>query len=195
MKDRIRKYRKKYGLSQSELGEKLGVSGKTVSSWEVGNSEPKMGMIERLAEVFNVSKSDIIDGEYIVANTINIPLYEDIACGELSLLEENIIDIITLPSNILSNDKEYFANYAKGNSMIDRGINDGDLLFFEKTNILENGQVGAFCYENEATCKVFRKTNNGIVLMPANNNFEPIFVTNDNFRIVGKLVYKLSKEY
>lgn len=49
---------------------------------------------------------------------------------------------------------EYFAQYAKGESMKDAGINDGDLLIFERTDKVDDGVIGCFCDEdNVATCK------------------------------------------
>ncbi len=203
-KDRLKEIRIKNGLTQTDLAKTCNVTRGIISHYESGTRKPSFEMLELIADVFNVDM-DYLLGKSNIENAhindrsnqidlIKIPLYEDIACGEFALLDEDIIDMITLPSTILNKNKEYFANYAKGDSMIDRGIKEGDLLFFEKTNTLENGQVGAFCYEDEATCKVYRSTSNGIVLMPANDKYEPIFVTNNNFRVIGKLVYKLSKE-
>ena len=60
--ENIKKFRLAYNMEQKELADKLHVSSKTVSSWECGRTEPKMGMIEDLAVVFGVSKTDIIEG-------------------------------------------------------------------------------------------------------------------------------------
>lgn len=56
----IKALRKENGLSQDELGEKLGVSGKTVSSWEINRTEPNMGTIEKMCVIFNCPKSRIV---------------------------------------------------------------------------------------------------------------------------------------
>lgn len=63
LSDNIKKLRENHKLTQDELGNKLGISGKTVSSWENGRSEPKMGMVEKMANIFGCKKSDIIDEE------------------------------------------------------------------------------------------------------------------------------------
>lgn len=60
--DNIREFRLKYGYDQSELAEKLHISNKTVSSWELGRSEPRMGMIEDMCKIFHCTKSELIDG-------------------------------------------------------------------------------------------------------------------------------------
>ena len=81
--------------------------------------------------------------------------------------------------------------------MIDAGINDGDLMIFENTNVLENGDIGAFCIDNEeAVCKRFRKSEQGLImLLPANEKYNPIIIDVENtcFRVVGKLVGVYSK--
>lgn len=61
--DNIRRIREDRGLSQLDLAKKLFISDKTVSSWEVNRTEPKMGMIEALCIALKCQKTDIIGGE------------------------------------------------------------------------------------------------------------------------------------
>lgn len=63
--DNIKRLRDTYGLTQEELGEIAGVSGKAVSKWESGAGAPRMGAIQKIADHFHISKSTIID-EYDV---------------------------------------------------------------------------------------------------------------------------------
>lgn len=58
--DNIKRIRELRGLKQSELAEILNISDKTVSSWEINRTEPKMGMIERICQALNCKKTDII---------------------------------------------------------------------------------------------------------------------------------------
>ncbi len=200
-KDNLNYYLKKQNKTQKDLADYLNVSTALINYYVKGRNTPRMDKVDKICDFLNITRTDLITArdkkDEIQTNIdlIHIPLYEDIACGDLCFLDDDIIDTVTLPSTILKKNKEYFCNYAKGDSMIDRGINDSDLLFFEKCNTLENGQIGSFCYENEATCKVYAPTPNGVILMPANAKYKPIVVTDDSFRIVGKLVYKLSKEF
>ena len=61
----IRKIRERRGITQTELAIRLGISSRTVSSWEVNRTEPKMGMLEKVCMVLSCRKSDIIeDTEY-----------------------------------------------------------------------------------------------------------------------------------
>jgi repressor LexA len=57
---KIKQFREMNELTQDELGIKIGVSGKTISSWEIDRTEPKMGMIEKLSTYFGCDKSDLI---------------------------------------------------------------------------------------------------------------------------------------
>jgi len=61
--ENIKKLRKKNKMMQSELAQALNISHATVSSWEVGRTEPKMTMIEQLCEIFECEKSELIDGQ------------------------------------------------------------------------------------------------------------------------------------
>ena len=61
--DNIKKWRERRNLKQSELAELLGVSDKTVSSWEINRTEPKMGMVEKISIALNCKKTDIIGAE------------------------------------------------------------------------------------------------------------------------------------
>lgn len=58
----IKQMRESLGMEQQELAEKLNISNKTISSWECGRTEPKMGMIELMCGVFNCNKTALIDG-------------------------------------------------------------------------------------------------------------------------------------
>lgn len=61
--DNIKRLREEKGLSQADLAKKLFISDKTVSSWEVNRTEPKMGMIEALCVALQCQKTDIIGGD------------------------------------------------------------------------------------------------------------------------------------
>ena len=82
--------------------------------------------------------------------------------------------------------------------MVGKGIKDGDVLVFEKVSHLENGQIGAFCIDNEsAYCKIYRCLPNGMIMLEsANDKYDPIMVdvANECFRIIGKYKFKFSVE-
>ena len=59
--ENIKKQREKFGMEQQELADKLGISNKTVSSWECNRTEPRMGMIEAMCKVFNCDIGDLVE--------------------------------------------------------------------------------------------------------------------------------------
>lgn len=131
-------------------------------------------------------------------NVRTIKLYSSISCGSGMFVDDNVEEYITLPESLLNSSKEYFCQYADGDSMIGENINPGDLIVFEKAQTIENGQIGCFCIDdNIATCKKFYKDDASaiITLQPANNKYSPIIVTVEtmNFHIVGKLALVISK--
>lgn len=70
--ENIRKYRKMYHMEQQDLAYQLHISDKTVSSWECGRTEPRMGMIEAMCEIFRCDKSELIDGEPSQSKHLNL---------------------------------------------------------------------------------------------------------------------------
>lgn len=195
----IKTLRENKNINQDELGEELGVSGKTISSWEINRTEPKMGYVQQIADFFGVTTDYLIKGEnssdasiYSKLNIdyISIPLFDSICCGDGGFVDDNIIEMIAVPSKGLNPHLNYFCQYADGESMKDAGINDGDLLIFERCDRVDNGVIGCFCIDdNVATCKKYKQINNMIVLQPMNSDFEPMPVDplNGNIRCIGKL--------
>ena len=165
-----------------------------------------MGIVQLLADYFKVSTDYLIKGNeaidesiYKSANIsfIKIPLYEPISCGTGAFVEDNIIDYIAVPDDGLNPYKEYFAQIADGNSMIDVGIANGDIIVFEKSNTIDDGKIGCFCIdEGVATCKKIKKGPSFIQLIPANPKYDPIVIdlNNTNFRVVG-ILKKAIKNY
>ena len=99
--ENIRALRKKKNMEQTELGRLLGVSGKTVSSWETDRTEPRAAAIEKMAEIFGCQQSDIISGPNsnlkVVFDSRKEPLAMDIAqkAAQLSIEQQHqVMDFI-----------------------------------------------------------------------------------------------------
>ena len=193
-------------MSQSELIKRTGINKGSLSSYLNGRYEPKQKAIYKLSKALNVSEAWLMGYDVpmeralpIIEHDNKIPLYSSISCGTGLFVDDNVEDYIAVPDKYIKKGIEYFANTASGDSMIGKGIKDGDVLVFEKTNVLNNGEIGSFCLDlNEAVCKVFRKLPNGmIVLESANDKYDPIVVdlTDETcFRIVGRYKFKFSIE-
>lgn len=187
--------RLKNGFSQDYLADKLGYkSYTTIQKWEMGTSEPSLGILNKLSELYNVDmhalysidleSSNNSDNE----NTNRIPLLGTIAAGLPILAEENIEDYFYIDKSI----KADFALRIKGDSMLGAGIFPNDIVFIKKQEMLENGEIGAILIENEATLKKFYRNNGTVVLQPENDKYQPIILTNGNVKILGKLVAVLN---
>lgn len=126
-------------------------------------------------------------------NIFKVPLYDSISCGTGGFVDDNIIDYVSLPAEMFSSKKEYFAQYAHGDSMINANINDGDLVIFEKTSSVTNGMIGCFCIDdNIATCKRLSMTNGQIILLPENPSYNPIIANVETFKCIGKLAFVIN---
>ncbi|MEG0917637.1 MAG: XRE family transcriptional regulator [Myroides sp.] len=192
------------GISAYRLSKDTGIPTSSLTDWKKGRSKPKLDKLQILADYFCVSVS-YLSGETteraekkaVNDNFVQLPLYNQICCGTGCFIDDEIIEYISLPDTMLNKNSEYFAQYAKGDSMINENINDGDLLIFEKTCTLENGQVGCFCANDDyAMCKKFYKTSEGVIMLnPSNDEYDPIIISESNncFRVLGKLALIISK--
>jgi len=114
-----------------------------------------------------------------------IPVVGRVAAGEPILAEENIEQVLDL-KDLFPNDDELFALRVEGDSMIEAGIFEGDLVILRLQPTAEIGQIVAAIIEDgeaEGTVKYFSRRGDQIVLEPANPNYSPILA--DNVRIVG----------
>ncbi len=126
---------------------------------------------------------------------LSIPLHNDIFFDGKTIVSNNIEDYIILPNKLLENDAEYFAIIANDNSMIKRNISTGDVLIFKMTKKINSGEVGFFQYSKGCLCRVYIETNKGAILMPESSIEKPIFLNNDDFFTIGKLVYKFDNNF
>lgn len=192
----LKRKRQELNLTLEEVGNIVGVGKSTVRKWENGMIE-NMGRdkISLLAKALNISPLVLLDMDEDIYKSAGIdimyaPLYDKLCCGNGGFVDDNIIEMIPIPSKGLNEQKEYFCQYAEGESMKDAGINDGDLLVFEKTDKVDYGVIGCFCTEdNVATCKKLTEMNGIMMLQPMNSNFDaiPIDPLNNNVRCIGKL--------
>jgi len=117
-----------------------------------------------------------------------IPLLGAIAAGNPIEAIENPDEYISVPSNFMSPNNQYFGLKVKGLSMIDKGIFDGDVAVIKKTSSVLNGKIAAvLTNDNEITLKTINIDNNKIYLIPANKNFEEKIFNINEVQIQGAL--------
>lgn len=185
----------------NELVKKLNQLGLVVSlpsiyKWLSGNILPRPDKINALCKIFNVSEMELRgDKNSALMNAHKIikksyPLLGNVACGEPIFADENKSTYIMADSDIDAD----FCLVCKGDSMIDCGINDGDLVFIKRQPQVNNGEIAVILIEDEATLKriYFDDKSKTLTLIPQNKKYAPMVYTQEdcqNIRILGKAVF------
>lgn len=121
------------------------------------------------------------------SSTVRVPILGKVAAGMPILAVENYEGYIDFPrpnSNVTSNDM--FALRIQGDSMIEAGILDGDLIVVEKRTTAEDGEIIVALVDDEATVKTFYREADCFRLQPENRAMEPIYVR--ELLVLGKVV-------
>lgn len=179
---------KGYPPSVREIGQAVGLASSSTVHGHLSRLEKK-GFIRRdptkprAIEVMNTEDdSGIPKGDVSYA-----PVIGKVTAGIPITAVENIEEFIPIPSHLTNGDSDIFVLVIEGESMIEAGILDGDMVIIRKQNTAENGDiVVAMTDDDEATVKRFFKEKNHIRLQPENPNMEPLLYT--NVSILGKVV-------
>ena len=129
----------------------------------------------------------LVKNEYEEADSMDIPLLGKVAAGNPIEAIEMPDNFFSLPASLVPANEEVFTLKVSGESMINAGILDGDIVIVKKQRVARNGQIiVAMTDENEVTLKRFYKENGHIRLQPENDNFDPIIV--DDCHIEGLVI-------
>ena len=132
----------------------------------------------------NISEHSIFDADK--SEMVMVPVVGTVAAGVPILASEQIESYFPVPADRLPNRQTFFLR-VKGDSMINAGILDKDLVLVEQKNDAENGDIVVALIEDSATVKTFYKENGYVRLQPQNDHMEPIIVK-DNLTILGKVI-------
>ena len=188
--DKIKTLRIQHGMTQEELGEKVGVKKSAIYKYENGIVvNLKRSTIEKLAKVLEVSPSWLIGIEddtgsippsfQPIPELSTVPVVGRIACGTPILAEQNIECEVCVPSRWRAS----FALVCKGNSMEPK-IHDGDLVAIRKQPEVENGEVAAVRIGEEATLKRVFRHENMLELRAENPSFPSIILVGADMETV-----------
>ncbi len=173
------------------LAEKLHLTPPTISRYVTGQMSPKLTAIESLARQFNVNPSWLMgssnEKHRTIPSFIKIPVLGRIACGVPLYAVENIIDY----EFVEENEGIDFGLIARGDSMINARIFDGDIVFIRKQDDVDDGDIAAVLIEDEATLKRVYKFNGDLLLRSENPIRDDIRITakdRKNVRILGKAI-------
>jgi repressor LexA len=204
----IKKERLRNNLSQEEVAKAIDSTKQAVYKYENGIvTNIPMDKIEKMAQLFGVSPAYLMGWEEKSAPQLDLQLFAEarpvhrkrlqmlgnVACGEPIFAEaeqDSMIDADTDADFCLT---------AKGDSMINARIFDGDLLFVKQCDIVDDGEIAVVLIGDEATVKRFYydRENNVVTLMPENPLYKPMRYVGadlDTIRVLGRVVagqYKL----
>lgn len=194
--DRIKFRRKELGMSQDDLARKTGYKSRSsINKIETGNQELTQPKIKLFAKALETTISYILDSDddvFIYDNIYPIkkklvPMLGDVACGEPIFADQQYDTYVEADSNI----KADFCIRCKGKSMIGDGINDGDMVFIRKQDIVENGEIACVIVNDEATLKHVYISDDNITLIASNPSVAPmVYGEHDagTIKILGKAV-------
>ena len=131
--------------------------------------------IEIIDDTFNLTRREMV----------NVPIVGQVAAGQPILAEQNITNYFPIPIEFMPNN-ETFLLTVKGESMINAGILDGDMVLVESTSVASNGEMVVALVDDSATVKTFYKEEGIYRLQPENDTMEPIIVS--EVEILGKVI-------
>ena len=141
-----------------------------------------------VARGFRISDSSDSGRQHPEMNAV--PLFGRVAAGEPVFADSNIQDYLPFPV-LKSADEDVFCLRVIGDSMIEKGIYENDIVFVRKQNTADDGNIVIALLENEATVKIFKRDRSGIYLKPANRMYPNI---TRPFMILGKVI-SLKRDY
>ena len=196
--DLIKARRKEIAMSAERLAEKVGVSPATIYRYEKGDIEKvPVDVIKDIAKALNTTPAYLMGWETSPAaptipsgfeprpKTVKRPLVGDIACGEPITAEQNVQEYVDVPEGIVCD----FCLRCHGDSMIDAGIRDNDVVYIKTQPQVEDGEIAAVRIGDEATLKRVYYDGSTITLVPANSAYRPKTYSGpelDDIQIEGK---------
>lgn len=183
--DFIKKYGSKYGYPPTvrEIGKAVGLTSSSTVHAHLANLE-KYGVLRR--DPTKPRALEVLVGKAREAiRPRGLPLVGRVAAGQPVVAEENIEDYVQVPGLIGGEQGEYLLRVT-GDSMVDAGIMDGDLVVVEPRETARNGEIVVALLEDEATVKRFYKDADHIRLQPENEAMEPI--RTKDAQILGRVV-------
>lgn len=175
---------KGYPPSVREIGDAVGLLSSSTVHGHLQTLEEK-GYIRRdptkprAIEILD-SASDINEKK-----TVLVPIVGRVTAGQPILAQENVEDTFPLPADLVNSDNVFMLR-VKGESMIEAGILDGDLILVRQQNVARNGEIVVALIGDEATVKRFYREKTLVRLQPENSMMEPIY--SQDVTILGKVI-------
>ena len=178
---------KGYPPTVREIGAKIGLSSSATTQFHLNKLEEK-GYIKKDSSK-NRTIELLVPNEYLEKDdkVVEVPLLGKVTAGNPIEAIEMPDEFFSLPVGLIPNKKEVFTLKVSGESMINVGIYDGDIIIVQKQNTANNGDtVVAMTEDDSATVKTFYKENDHIRLQPENDFMAPIILPTCS--ILGKVI-------
>lgn len=190
----IQKFQQEYGYPPTlrEIGKQFKISS-TFGVKKHVDALAKKGYLNILSNAsrgISINKSESFETTINVSDnfTNKIPIIGRVAAGSPILADENIEGSILIDPKFLKKSDKSFALKVKGDSMVDAGIFEGDLVIINPQADVKNGDIIVARLNDEVTVKVYELKNNVVRLIPQNQSYNPIVIENkEEFSIVGKV--------
>lgn len=205
--EKLKAIRLAFDLSQDALAKKLGTTKQSISRYETGINSPRIASVETIAQKLGIDLSLLVDRKVTAAMLLDalqgaskhnliklerrtLPLLRKLRDSHALLTETAWTDIV----ESLGEDGD-FAFRAHGDSMIDAGIHEGDLLFVRKQSTVSSGEIGLVLIGGKLVVRRIYLRKKLVILSPANAKYQPtcLPVDTDELLILGKVI--ASKHY
>lgn len=175
---------KGYPPSVREIGDAVGLMSSSTVHGHLQTLEEK-GYIRR--DPTKPRAIEILDSSSDVneKKTVSVPIIGRVTAGQPILAQENIEDTFPIPVDLVNSDSVFMLR-VKGESMIEAGIMDGDLILVRQQNTARNGEIVVALIGDEATVKRFFREKTLIRLQPENSMMEPIY--SQDVSVLGKVI-------
>ena len=203
----IRHYMELNNKTRNDMCEALGVKYTTFADWVNAKTYPRIDRIDQMAAFFGIEKSALLEEHslfptgaipYQPKPTQPIPIVGSVSCGTPLFAEDNIEGYQETALQDITTGETYFWLRARGDSMVNVGIHEGDLLLIRQQNDVDSGDIAVVAInEDDATLKRIIKKENAIILQPENPAYETkIFIGKEMtaVHIRGRLM-KLEKRF
>lgn len=206
--ERLRSLRIQKGMTQEEVGKYVGATKQNIYKYETGVIENiPISKIEKFARLYGVTPSYILgwedeNGDLIIGNAgiknivpiqkKKIPLLGNVAAGEPIYADQHIEEYLPVDDDMNAD----FALRIEGDSMINAGIEDGNIVFIRKQPDVNDGQIAAVLVDDGATVKRVYKFDSYVQLMPENPKYKPMIFNDENCgvcKILGLVVAVLKR--
>lgn len=192
---RLKELRASRGLTQDDLARELNLVKSSISMYENGKRKPSFEVLEAIADYFNVNMDTLYSSAPVFVPSLKrVPMLGYAAAGQPL---ENLDGQDTY---YVETDSRYAVDFCitvRGDSMINAGINDGDIVFVKAQPEVSNGKIACVEIDNERVCiKRFYKTDTGVMLVSENPKYAPLQFSESNcsdFKILGLAVIKQSE--